>query len=793
VARLPLEGLRVVDCIDERGELCGRLLSDLGADVLRVETPTGSPLRFQQPRTSDDSVGLSFVFRNAGKRGAKIDWSTSGGRERLLELLARADVWLEAYSPGRLDEVGLGPRSVRERFPRLIVCSITDFGQTGPYRSFRGGDMIGYAMGGMLYRAGAADRPPLVAPGTLAYDTAAVSAALAVCTAHLQQDRDGRGQWIDVSVQEAVANIADWSVPLFSALGFYQHREGAGNYPLYRCRDGWLRMIVFSARQWRTLWDWIGRPEDLADPDLEQYWARLVAKDRIDHHVSAFVATGDKLEAAREAQARGLAATPLLSPAEAIDNEHVRARGSLVSFDVGAGRPARVPSGFFHLDGHRIGPRGLAPTLDADESGFSGQKDTKLSAPPAVAAETADSPFGGLLVLDFGTGVAGTEVGRLLYDYGADVIKIESRTAPDFVRMAVPGAVNAPFASSNRGKRSLGVNLKSDAGRELVYELVARADVVIENSAAGVMDRLGLGYAELARRKPDILVFSTQLLGASGPWSRWIGYGPNAHAVSGLQYLWNDADRADSPAGSANIHPDHVVGRLGALALAACLRRRRRTGEGAYVQIAQFEVLLGLLGDLLAKESLEAGSVTPQGNERGLGAPWGVYPCAGEDEWCVINVASEDQWQSLCGAMGEPELASDSRFADAAARSRNGRDLDAYVARWTRGQEPFALMELLQNTGVPAGVVEHPPHQLADEHLRDRAFFVTLEQPSLGTIVLEGPCFRGDRLGPRPVAAAPQLGEHTRAICKELLGLSPSRIDALFSAGVLEEPDAPPA
>jgi crotonobetainyl-CoA:carnitine CoA-transferase CaiB-like acyl-CoA transferase len=316
---------------------------------------------------------------------------------------------------------------------------------------------------------------------------------------------------------------------------------------------------------------------------------------------------------------------------------------------------------------------------------------------------------------------------------------------------------------------------------------VSQADVVIENSAAGVMDRLGFGYPALKKINPRIILFSTQLMGSSGPWGRWIGYGPHNHAVSGLQYLWNYPEDADTPAGSTNTHPDFLVGRLGALGVVAALIQRDREGGGTHVEVAQFEVMIQLLGDLLVKESLAPGSVHPQGNASARGSPWGVYPCRGEDEWCVINIRSDAEWAGLRKALGNPAWAARTEYDGLQGRRDAQHDIDHGLGAWTRERDPTEVMALLQAHGVPAGVVQHADHQVHDPHLSERKFFRELDQPGLGKLLLEGPVFRGtDMPGPR-VGPAPFLGQHTREVCHTLLGLTDGEIDRLIEEGVLEE------
>jgi crotonobetainyl-CoA:carnitine CoA-transferase CaiB-like acyl-CoA transferase len=651
--------------------------------------------------------------------------------------------------------------------------------------------MIGYAMGGMLYRGGAPHRPPVVAPGSQAYDAAGISAAFATLMALCKRLRSGRGQWLDVSVQEATANLSDWSVPIYSTLKNYMHRQGAGLYPVFRCADGWIRLIVLVLHHWRTLRTWMGEPEELQDPALDAFLSRLASQDKIDPLIQRFFEKWNKEDAAREAQARGISVVPVLEPSEVLANEHTRERGTFVDLELLPGQRASVPSGFFEFDGVRMGPTTHAPRIGEHNDEVLGREfwtDRDLSGRKVEdGAEESSFPFTGLRVLDFGIGAAGTEVGRLLAEYGADVIKIESSKALDFARLVLPGTTNAGFTSSNRSKKSFGVDLKNRAAVQIVHDLVRQADVVIENNASGVMDRLGLGYETLKSINSRIILFSTQMVGSWGPWGRWIGYGPHNHAVSGLQYLWNYPEDAETPAGSTATHPDHLVGRVGALGVVAALIRREREGGGAHVDAAQFEVMIQLLGDLLAKESLAPGSVRPQGNSSERGSPWGVYPCLGEDEWCVINVRSDAEWAALQEALGQPAWATRSEYDRVEGRRMAQREIDDAISAWTCERSPTDVMELLQAHGVPAGVVQHPEHQIHDLHLAERGFFQELDQPHLGKVLLDGPAFHGSNMpGPR-IAPAPLLGQHTREICGSMLGLSDSEIDRLIEEGALEE------
>ncbi len=350
--------------------------------------------------------------------------------------------------------------------------------------------------------------------------------------------------------------------------------------------------------------------------------------------------------------------------------------------------------------------------------------------------------------------------------------------------------MNPSFLSSNCSKQSFGVDLSKPRGLDLVKQLVRQADVFIENSGAGTMEKLGLGAEALRELNPRIVSFSSQSVGSYGPWKGWIGYGPNTHPVSGLQHLWNYPEDEESPAGSTAVHPDHLVGRIGAMALLAGLICRAHSGRGSHCDAAQFETPIGLMGDLFAQESLSPGSVRPRGNVSSRGAPWGCYPCKGDDEWCVINVRSDEEWQRFCGAIGKPAWSADGRFDVAAARLQARAELDELVGAWTREREPREVMEELQAAGVPAGIVAHPGHHLSDPQMTHRGYQKLCVQPDYEAVMVEGPPFLGSDLPEVIIEPAPLLGEHTRELASRLLGCSDAEIQELVDDGVLEDPPA---
>ena len=786
---LPLTGLRVIDLADEWGPLCGRMLADLGATVVRVEPSSGAPSRSVPPRTAD-GIGLWFAFRNGNKQGATVDLDTEAGRATLHALLADADVCIESSTPGTLDALGLAPAALSDAHPRLVVCSITPFGQTGPYARYAATDDVVVAASGWLATSGIPAKPPLLPPGSLASDAAGIHAVFAVLTALYQRRSTGRGQHLDVSAVAALMQLNTWGIPNMSAIvnaGMSKPVVRSGDspmYPMIPCQDGAVRLVLLAPRQWKAMWEWMGSPEAFADPAWEQTFFRMQNMDVLNAVFEEFFADKTMIELCTEAQRRGVVATPRLLPQGVLDNEHFRSRGTFVDAEVAPGVVAKVASGFLEIDGARMGYRSGPPAL-----GTPAPVTTSTAAEPAPAPMASSAPLAGLRVLDFGHGGVGVEGGRMLVEYGADVIKIETHTYPDFMRIVLGGMMTPSFASSSRSKRSFAVNVKHAEGLQLVHELAKQADIVIENNSTGTMDDMGVGFATLHALNPSLVMASSQLVGSRGTNASWVGYGPTTQPFGGMTHLWAFDDGEGAP-GNPAIHPDHLAGRLCAIGALAGVLGRDVRGGGSHVEIAQVEAVVNSLGDLLAKESLEPGTVRPQGNDDDRGAPWGVFRCAADgdfdENYAVICARDDTDWQNLCAAMGQPVLAA--QHATTAERLAARATVNGVVAAWARTLPRHEVMAVCQAHGVPAAAVLSALDQLADPHFEATGLLVPVDQQLSGPLVFEGPAFRGSAMLPARIEQAPVLGQHTREVCRELLGLTEAEIDALVASGAIEDP-----
>jgi len=393
-------------------------------------------------------------------------------------------------------------------------------------------------------------------------------------------------------------------------------------------------------------------------------------------------------------------------------------------------------------------------------------------------------PLTGIRVIEFTTGIVGPLLGRLLAEFGAESIKVETRKRPDFSRGPAPDRLNKgiSFVDNSRSKKGISIDVSHPEGHRIIGELIKISDVVVENFSAGTMGRLGLDYPQLKELNPGLVMISLQGLGATELHS--VTYGQNIPPIVGLSHLWNHPG-APKPVGSQLFHPDYFAGIQGACAVLAALDYRRRTGQGQYIDAAQTEAAAALLGPYYLDCSVNERGSEPVGNGSPVAAPHGCYRCAGIDAWCVIAVESEAEWRSFCAVLGNPSWAAEARFADMGGRVRNHAALNHLVEAWTTQHDPYEVMARLQEAGVAAGVVQNIAQVAEDPHLQDRGFIVAIENPELGRTLHGGLPMKHSATPGRVRSPAPLMGEHNRYVFQELLGMSAEEVRRLEEAGVL--------
>jgi len=394
-------------------------------------------------------------------------------------------------------------------------------------------------------------------------------------------------------------------------------------------------------------------------------------------------------------------------------------------------------------------------------------------------------PLENIKVLSFGTGGVGPDACKIIGELGADVIKIESKDNLDFMRTIGPDINNiAGFNEANRNKRSFGVNLKSDKGKELVSKLIRVADILVENFRGGVMKSLGFDYESVRKLNPKIIYVSSQGFGGGGPFSENQAYGPMLSSASGMLSIWAQPDDP-YPVGSNSPLPDHMASKHVVIAALAALDYRRRTGKGQFIDMAQTEVAASLIGEYYLDYTFNKRVAKPMGNWSPYAAPHGCYACKGVDEWCAIAVFTDEEWQGFCKVLGNPSWTQEPRFSTLLGRVKHADDLDTLVEQWTSVHSREEVMSSLQAAGVPAGIVNTGEDVWKDPQLTHLNALIELEHPDIGRCFCER---EGVDLSKTHYTAhrPALLGEHTQYVCDEILGMSDEEFVGLLEEGVFD-------
>ncbi len=807
---------RVVDLSDERGIFCGFVLAELGADVVCVEPSAGSRSRRLGPFAGGIPSAESSLFWWAyarGERSVALDPESDADRDDLLRLIDGADVLVESGTPGEMERLGLGFAALARRNPALVYVSVTPFGQTGPKARWAASDLTLLAASGALWLMGDADRPPVRISVPQAYLHAGAEAAAATLVALHERRRSGRGQHVDVSAQQAVtlATQSDIVSAAIHSAGGVRGVSRVGEMTLrfsYPARDGHVSITHLfgrafgpaSARLMQAVCedgfcDETLRGKDwIAVPSLIARGAEPVAThDRAKQAIAAWTASKTKTELLEIAMKRRL----LLAPASTLRDVAANAQLAERSYFQPLERPdtggtARQLGAFVRAKGRTPAPARRAPRLGEHSAEVLAEWSNAGSARRATSGSPPDEaalPLAGVKILDFMWALAGPAATRMLADYGAEVVRVESASKPDPIRGGRPFVdrkfgfeTGALFHSANASKRMLELDLGKPEAREVVLDLVRWADVVCESFTPGAMARMGFGYEALAEVNPGLVMLSTSLMGQTGPLSNFSGYGNLSAAIVGFHEMTGWPDREAS--GPYGAYTDYIAPKFVAAAILAALEQREQTGQGAHLDLSQAEASLHFLAPAMLDVFVNGADTTRRGNRDDLLAPHGCYPVAGEDRWIAIAVESDAGFRSLCRVLGRAALADDPRFAMASERRRNAEALDAVIAELCRSRDGAALEAELQASGVACHRVQDSAAACADPQLLARGHFVRLESGDAYTIV-EDTRSKLSRTPARVRHGVPTLGRDNREILTELLGYDETRVAALAAAGVL--------
>ena len=795
----PLAGVRVVDASEGvAGGYASRLLADLGARVIKVESPGGDALRSMgpfAPGTAGPEAGGLHLALNAGKRSIVLDLDREDDRTRFDELLGRADLLLESSGPRVMESRGLSHEELLRRFPHLVYASHTAFGHDGPYAARATTEIVDYAMGGWMYFCGDPERAPLMVHGRQGELHAGMQLAAGAAAALWHARLTGRGQHVDVSTFESLVSSHVFVLSVWSQEGLVKRRGEGTAALIVPCGDGHL----FATRFTPEIFLLMGEPERVDDPAFQAPEGWLDALPEVLERFTAWVSTRRKREVAEQAQQLRMLVTPVQTVADLADSSQLAAREFWRTVEHPLAGSVVLPGPPWRFSRSPSGPVRAAPLLDADRSdpGGDAEEPGAGGAGPAVAAPphpARAAPFEGLRVIEVTNSWAGPLCGMYFADLGADVVAIErSLTQPTrgqhFAGAQIwPHFYNrgAAWNQFNRNKRAICLDLASTEGREIFLRMVERSDVVLENNSARVFPNLGLSYEALAERNPRIILCSMSGFGATGPEAHHLGLGSNIEAAAGLIARTGYAPGDFFATGSFQADP--ITGTHAFLGVVAALWERERSGRGQHLDMALSES-----GALFAVEPVMEYRLTghvaePRENRSPSIAPQGAYRSAGEDCWLALGVESDEQWRALCAAIGRPELGT--RYPDVGARLAAHDEIDAAIEQWSAALDHNEATRRLQAAGVPAGPVLANWELVADPHLFRRGYWVDTVHPEIGFQRWEGIPWRFSGTPPGARArAAPLFAEHNDEVLREL-GISDDELSGLRERNVISDEPA---
>jgi crotonobetainyl-CoA:carnitine CoA-transferase CaiB-like acyl-CoA transferase len=792
-----LAGLRVIEIADERAEYCGLLLAGLGAEVIKIEPPEGNATRRIGPFLGDEpglERSLFFWNYNRNKKSVVLDLQSPAGAEHLLRLIGGADILLDA-SCGVLNEaLGLDHAALNARFPALVTARMTPFGDDGPWKDFKGSDLIHLALGGPMMNCGydpdpnlEYDTPPIAPQIWHAYHIAGEQMATGIIAALIHRERSGEGQDVSVAIHEAVSknpeqDLMYWvmrRVPLWR-LTCRHASEGPNHSPsICHTKDGrWFITHGMGARDLKNLVPLLSKYNAQADlqppaPEVDLR-ARQVpgtaGSDEARSHmldvVQRFVRAWTYKDMPwREAQDAGLLWAPLRKPHENAVDEHWLTRKTFAEIEHPEfGRSFLYPTSKWlsNKTSWQVGRR--APLLGEDTEAVLREQvrrprvpasPRKVENPRLSALHNKPFPLQGIRIFDFAWFLASAGGTRFLAAMGAESYKVEWKDNPD-TRLAgmapvggraardaatgpLPGVkdpdMGGNFLNKNSGKRGMSLNIRHPKGLEIAKDMIRICDVVAEGFSPGVLQRLGLGYDVMKSIRPDIIYIQQSGMGAHGTYGRMRTVGPVAAAFGGQAEMSGLPEPA-MPVSWGYSYLDWMGAYGYALALLGAIYHRERTGEGQWIDASQCESGIFLTGATILDWAANGHVFRRYGNRSPYkpAAPHGAYRCAGKDRWIAIACFTEEEWRALARVAERGDWLDDRRFARLENRLQHQDALDAAVEAWTRTQDRYDCMMKLQKAGVPAGVCQNAEDRVdTDSQLRHLKWLTEVTGTKIGT------------------------------------------------------------
>jgi crotonobetainyl-CoA:carnitine CoA-transferase CaiB-like acyl-CoA transferase len=796
----PLAGLRVVEtAYGIAGGYAAKLLLDAGAEVVKVEPEGGDPLRQWSASGSPAAVGALFRHLAAGKH------SVVGrpGDPAVDALIASADLVIDS------GDAGLDVNALHESDPRVVVCSITPYGLTGPYAGRPATEFTVQAECGSIASRGIMSRPPVQAGGRIAEWSAGATAAAAALAALRRSTRTGEGTLLDVSWFEVMVLATNlYGDVMFSLMGRPEVPVAPRSVELPSIdptKDGWIGFNTNGAQHFRGFAEMIGHPEMVGHEKWGGIQGRIAYREEWDHLVRSYTQAHTSAEVLERAEQLRVPTARVNDGKSVMEDEQPVAR-EFYATDPATG--VRTPRSHYLLNGERAPQPGPAPDLGADHAA-----DLVRERPPTTSPAEGALPLSGLKVLDLTAWWAGPAVAQLLAALGAEAVHVESLSHLDPMRLASAimfmgrdrwWEYSGFHMAINPNKLGVTIDLggaggeeAAEEGRKLVRRLVEWADVVVENYTPRVLEKWGLGWEQVHAINPRAVMMRMPAFGLDGPWSGRLGFAQTVEQMSGMAWVTGYADGEPTvPRGPC----DPMGGMHAAFAVLTALAARDASGEGQLVEAPLLEQALNMTAEQVIEYSATGNVLQRDGNRSPYAAPQGLYAChppeawgTAQEKWLALSVANDEQWNALVKVLGSPDWALEPELATFAGRQAAADALDERLAEWALGRDVAATVTQLVDAGVPAATLTSPRNLPSNPHLMARGYLEEVHSEVIGTHLVPSQPFRMSGVERWIRWPAHLVGEHNVQVLSGILGLDQAELDRLEELGVIGTEPPPPA
>jgi crotonobetainyl-CoA:carnitine CoA-transferase CaiB-like acyl-CoA transferase len=803
----PLAGLSVLDlsALDRRvglaGAYCAKLLVDAGADVSVVEPPEGETLRrWSASDPTGETAGAMHAFLRTSTRSVVADLALPSGRSLVGGLARHADLVIESFMGERAAELGLDWATLAAVRPQVAVLSMTPYGQDGPWASRPATEFTLLAQGGSTATRGEPGRPHVNAAGRIGEWLGGVSGALAALAVCHRAAQTGVGDHIDLSLFETITPTCTNLQTLWGSMsGNFDYRPMVEVPAIEPTLDGYVGFCVFTGQQWQDFCLLVERPEWMDDPQLSTMSGRVERGAALVDAIRAWTQVRTTAEICEMAEMLRIPVAPIGNGETVLQMAQFVERGVFVANPGHAFLQPRVP---YRIMGHAARPFTPAPALGLDQDEAEAVASVDIAPPsdtsphdlPSAGGGDGGLPLAGVRVLDCTAFWAGPYAGFALSGLGADVLHVESVQRPDGMRLGStrpPGSdqwweFGPTFHGANAGKRSITVDLTRPAGIDVFRQLVERSQVLLENFSPRVMEQFGLTWDTLRSWNPTLVFVRMPAFGIDGPWRDRVGFAQTMEQISGMAWLTGYADLDPR---NARGPCDPLAGLHAAYAAVVGLELVRRHGVGSHIEATMVETALNAAAEQVVEYTASGTLLTRSGNRHWGAAPQGVYAAADHPEGTTgelaLSVESDEQWRALLTVVDDLSL-HDVVLASHAGRATRLDQLDIALRGWCARQPLATVVSRLVTAGVPAAAVvgarlgdRNPQHDA-------RAFFTMVDHPVAGSHAIASMPWRlGRQAGPRLAGPAPLLGQHTREVLSDLVGLDAAAIDQLEDDAII--------